>query len=168
MAVLSAGYRPLACCPAQRAGAQRLCALAHSRRSARSACGLQWGAKRVSSKPLLSSLHISSRQTPPAAARDGKRQTSFADPAITRSIVAPTGFTGVIFGERRYGALGRMNARAPRLNRRASSRVPIARRGAAFPTAPDRERSEHLQPQSDHDRGAVFVPRYAASPRSGG
>ncbi len=31
-----------------------------------------------------------------------------------------------------------------------------------------RERSEHLQPQSDHDRGAVFVPRHAASPRSGG
>src|SRR6516164_1820325 len=28
MAVLSTGYRPLACCPAQRAGAQRLCALA--------------------------------------------------------------------------------------------------------------------------------------------
>ena len=25
-----------------------------------------------------------------------------------------------------------------------------------------------LQPQSDHDRGAVFVPRHVASPRSGG
>jgi hypothetical protein len=35
-----------------------------------------------------------------------------------------------------------------------------------FPTAPRRERSEHLQPQPDHDRGAVFVPRHTASPRS--
>ena len=31
-----------------------------------------------------------------------------------------------------------------------------------------RERSEHLQAQPDHDRGAVSVPRHAASPRSGG
>src|SRR5580704_15919043 len=30
MPVLSTGYRPLASCPAQRAGAQRLCALAQS------------------------------------------------------------------------------------------------------------------------------------------
>ena len=28
--------------------------------------------------------------------------------------------------------------------------------GAAFPTAPHRERSEHLQPQPDHDRSAVL------------
>ena len=27
-----------------------------------------------------------------------------------------------------------------------------------------RERSEHLQAQPDHDRGAVFVPSYTASP----
>src|SRR5712675_3545386 len=26
---------------------------------------------------------------------------------------------------------------------------------------------EHLQPQSDHDRGTVLVPRHATSPRSG-
>ena len=31
MAVLSTGYRPLASCPAQRAGAQRLCAMGHLR-----------------------------------------------------------------------------------------------------------------------------------------
>src|ERR1700730_10762590 len=50
----------------------------------------------------------------------------------------------------------------------AFARYSDARRGSAFPTAPHRERSEHLQPQPDHDRGAVFVPRHAASPRSGG
>src|SRR5215475_10407360 len=43
-----------------------------------------------------------------------------------------------------------------------------ARRGAPISAAPRRERDEHLQPQSDHDRGAVPVPRHAASPRSGG
>src|SRR3984957_10070989 len=43
-----------------------------------------------------------------------------------------------------------------------------ARRGARISAAPDRERDEHLQPQSDHDRGAVLVPRHAASPRSRG
>jgi hypothetical protein len=42
------------------------------------------------------------------------------------------------------------------------------RRRSAFPTAPHRKRREHLQPQSDHDRGTVPVPRYATSPRSGG
>src|SRR5260370_27872310 len=29
------------------------------------------------------------------------------------------------------------------------------------------ERYEHLQPQSDYDRGTVLVPRHATSPRSG-
>ena len=43
-----------------------------------------------------------------------------------------------------------------------------ARRGARISAAPDRGRDEHLQPQSDHDRGAVLVPRHAPSPRSGG
>ena len=42
------------------------------------------------------------------------------------------------------------------------------RRGAPISAAPDRERDEHLQPQSDHDRGAVPVPRHATSSRSGG
>src|SRR5882724_11535888 len=32
---------------------------------------------------------------------------------------------------------------------------------------PHRERDEHLQPQSDYDRGTVLVPRHATSPRSG-
>src|SRR6202008_3867904 len=50
----------------------------------------------------------------------------------------------------------------------AFARYSDARRGAPFPTAPHRERSEHLQPRPDHDRGAVFVPRHTASPRSGG
>jgi len=40
MAVLSTGYRPLASCPAQRAGAQRLCALAPSRQEERGRAGL--------------------------------------------------------------------------------------------------------------------------------
>src|SRR5215510_11925128 len=38
----------------------------------------------------------------------------------------------------------------------AFARCSDARRGAAFPTAPRRERSEHLQPQPDYDRGAVL------------
>ena len=42
------------------------------------------------------------------------------------------------------------------------------RRGAPLSTAPRRGRREHLQPQSDHDRGAFPVPRHAAPPRSGG
>src|SRR5580692_5729411 len=42
------------------------------------------------------------------------------------------------------------------------------RRGTPISAAPHRERYEHLQPQSDHDRGRVPVPRYATSPRSGG
>jgi len=57
------------------------------------------------------------------------------------------------------------------VRRLAEAFAPIQRRPTRlrrFPTAPHRERSEHLQPQSDHDRGAVFVPRHAASPRSGG
>jgi hypothetical protein len=37
MPVLSTGYRPLASCPAQRAGAQRLCALALTSRAGLSA-----------------------------------------------------------------------------------------------------------------------------------
>src|SRR5437764_8917832 len=49
-----------------------------------------------------------------------------------------------------------------------SPRYGNARRGARISAAPDRDRDEHLQPQSDHDRGAVLVPRHAASPRSGG
>ena len=43
-----------------------------------------------------------------------------------------------------------------------------ARRDARISAAPDRERDEHLQPQSDHDRRAVLIPRHAPSPRSGG
>ena len=35
--------------------------------------------------------------------------------------------------------------------------------GAPLPAAPRRERRQHLQPQSDHDRGALLVPRHAAS-----
>src|ERR1700751_3690560 len=42
------------------------------------------------------------------------------------------------------------------------------RRGTPISAAPNRERDEHLQPQSDHDRGTVPVPRHATSPRSGG
>src|SRR5215472_3209726 len=37
-----------------------------------------------------------------------------------------------------------------------------------FQLAPRRERRQHLQPQPDHDRGALLVPRHPASPRSGG
>jgi integrase len=35
------------------------------------------------------------------------------------------------------------------------------RRGTPISAVPDRERDQHLQPQSDHDRGAVLVPRHA-------
>src|SRR6516164_9753027 len=51
---------------------------------------------------------------------------------------------------------------------RTLARYGNARRGAPISVAPDRERDEHLQPQSDHDRGAVPVPRHTPSPRSGG
>src|SRR6201993_5550614 len=45
----------------------------------------------------------------------------------------------------------------------------VGRRVAPISAAPGRERDEHLQPQSDHDGGAVLVSRHAAaSPRSGG
>ena len=40
--------------------------------------------------------------------------------------------------------------------------------GTPISAAPRRERDEHLQPQSDHDRSSVLVPRHTPSPRSGG
>src|SRR5882757_7325864 len=43
-----------------------------------------------------------------------------------------------------------------------------ARRGPPISVVPRGERYEHLQPQSDYDRGTVLVPRHAPSPRSGG
>src|SRR5215472_8006307 len=43
-----------------------------------------------------------------------------------------------------------------------------ARRGAPISAAPRRERDEHLQPKSDHDRGAFPFPGHPAPPRSGG
>src|ERR1700704_1055322 len=42
-----------------------------------------------------------------------------------------------------------------------------ARRDTPISAVPHRERYEHLQPQSDYDRGTVLVPRHATSPRSG-
>src|SRR5208282_5234014 len=48
------------------------------------------------------------------------------------------------------------------------ARYSDGRRGAPLPAAPRRGRRQYLQPQSDHDRGALLVPRHAASPRSGG
>src|ERR1700739_3661105 len=53
---------------------------------------------------------------------------------------------------------------APWLKR---SRYGNGRRGTPISVVPDRD-YQHLQPQSDHDRGAVLVPRHATSPRSGG
>src|SRR6201993_5615995 len=47
-------------------------------------------------------------------------------------------------------------------------RSPDTATGTPISAAPNRERDEHLQPQSDYDRGAVLVPRHATSPRSGG
>src|SRR5260370_22668448 len=42
-----------------------------------------------------------------------------------------------------------------------------ARRDTPISAVPHRERYEHLQPQSDYDRGTGLVPRHATSPRSG-
>jgi hypothetical protein len=47
----------------------------------------------------------------------------------------------------------------------AFARYGNARRGPPISVVSRRERHEHLQSQSDHDRGAVLVPRRATSPR---
>src|SRR6516165_11443723 len=61
MAVLSTGYRPLASCPAQRAGAQRLCALALTCRARKATHGPVIGGNADSSEHPTQMISMSGR-----------------------------------------------------------------------------------------------------------
>ena len=95
--------------------------VAHSRRSARSACGVQWWAKRISSKLCVRFIFrqgILRRLLPEME----KGKAGFADPAMTRInfSVHRVSLGSFLGAEVRFGALGRMNARAARLDGRAN------------------------------------------------
>src|SRR6516225_2093428 len=64
MAVLSTGYRPLASCPAQRAGAQRLCAMTYPGIGCLAGSFISVSISCATTPPVLKALRCGETDTP--------------------------------------------------------------------------------------------------------
>src|ERR1700741_5230216 len=101
----------------------------------------------------------------PAEANQRRRQiTSYKNTTTSRATDTYDRRHGSAQAQPKHAARPHLQLQAVRCLAEAFARYGNPRRGPPISATPDRERDQHLQPQSEHDRGAVLVRRHSPSP----